>query len=77
MPVIAIDCPSGPREILVDGQYGQLIPLGDDGCMAQAIITKLLARRIAPPQESWHLFELETVLDQYLAALLGNVSCVT
>lgn len=29
-PVVAFDCPTGPREILADGQYGELIPMGND-----------------------------------------------
>lgn len=29
-PVVAFDCPIGPREILADGQYGELIPMGND-----------------------------------------------
>ena len=29
-PVVAFNCPTGPREILVDGKYGGLIPMGDE-----------------------------------------------
>jgi glycosyltransferase involved in cell wall biosynthesis len=37
-PVVATDCPSGPAEILRNGYYGPLVPMGDAGAMAQAII---------------------------------------
>lgn len=30
VPVVAFDCPTGPREILADGKYGELIPMGND-----------------------------------------------
>lgn len=29
-PVVAFNCPTGPREILADGKYGGLIPMGND-----------------------------------------------
>ena len=29
-PVVAFNCPTGPREILADGKYGGLIPMGDE-----------------------------------------------
>lgn len=36
-PVVSMDCPYGPREILQDGCYGTLVPLGDARAMASAI----------------------------------------
>lgn len=40
--VIATDCPSGPREILAEGKYGRLIPLGDRDGLARALLDKLI-----------------------------------
>jgi glycosyltransferase involved in cell wall biosynthesis len=37
VPVISTDCPSGPREILKDGEYGKLIPTADSDALAEAI----------------------------------------
>ena len=36
-PVVATDCPSGPREVLSSGEYGRLVPVGDVEAMATAI----------------------------------------
>ncbi len=36
-PVVATDCPSGPAEILQDGRYGDLVPIGDDAALAVAL----------------------------------------
>lgn len=35
--VVATDCPYGPREILADGRYGTLVPVGDADALARAI----------------------------------------
>jgi glycosyltransferase involved in cell wall biosynthesis len=40
---VATDCPSGPREILADGEYGRLAPVGDDAALADGVLTALNA----------------------------------
>lgn len=38
-PVVATDCPSGPAEILDNGRYGALVPVGQPEALAHAIVT--------------------------------------
>lgn len=40
-PVVSTDCPSGPAEILENGKYGQLVPVGNAEAMAEAILSTL------------------------------------
>lgn len=70
-PVIATDCPSGPREILMDGRHGQLVPVGDPVALADAIERTLTANAPRPSRESWQPFDLDCVVDQYIHLLLG------
>jgi glycosyltransferase involved in cell wall biosynthesis len=68
LPVVATDCPSGPREILKDGAYGRLVPVGSPQALTEAIQLALASAR-RPPCESWQPFELKTVLDHYIRVL--------
>ncbi|MDL0137059.1 glycosyltransferase [Halobacterium salinarum] len=40
-PVVSTDCESGPAEILENGTYGPLVPVGDTNALADAIIGTL------------------------------------
>jgi len=37
VPVVSTDAPYGPREILAEGRYGRLVPVGDAAALAGAI----------------------------------------
>ncbi|MEE6161778.1 glycosyltransferase [Cylindrospermopsis raciborskii DSH] len=70
-PVVCTDCPSGPREILEDGKWGQLVPVGDVEAMAKAILASLQGETQRPSMEILETrFGLDTIVDQYLSILL-------
>lgn len=70
VPVVATDCPSGPREILEGGRFGELVPVGDPQALAQAM-SRTLARRPdpAPLVERSQEFHIERVGPVWLAVL--------
>ena len=41
LPVVATDCPGGPRMILGNGKYGQLVPVGNKKFFVKALIDAL------------------------------------
>jgi glycosyltransferase involved in cell wall biosynthesis len=67
LPVVATDCPVGPREILADGRLGRLVPPGDAPAIAAALLAAL-DDRAAPPGLATHLapFTVEGSVLRYL-----------
>jgi len=66
-PVVSTDCPSGPAEILQDGEYGRLVPVDDPEALADGI-----AATIDDPPPADRLrgraddFARETVIEEYV-----------
>lgn len=40
-PVVSTDCPGGPSEILMDGKYGLMTPVGQPEALARAVLSTL------------------------------------
>ncbi len=72
-PVVATDCPNGPAEILENGKYGRLVPVGDVVAMAEGILatlddttnSEMLKYRAKE-------FSYNDIADQYLEILHGS-----
>ena len=71
-PVVSTDCLSGPAEILEDGAYGPLVPVGDPEALAEAMLRTL---RFPPAKERLRRraadFSLERCASGYERVLLG------
>ena len=69
-PVVSTACPSGPAEVLDDGRFGPLVPVGDVAALARAIEDVLddppAAERL---RARAGLFTVERAVDHYLRLL--------
>ena len=65
-PVIATNCPGGTAELVGDGAYGHLVPVGDSRAMAQAIQAALVGDVRQPPAEWLQKFEQDYAIQRYL-----------
>lgn len=75
IPVISTDCLSGPREILADGKYGQLVAVGDISSMVQAIQNALNGDLPLPTLESWQRYEQDIAINKYLEIIFNGEPC--
>jgi glycosyltransferase involved in cell wall biosynthesis len=71
VPVISTDCPSGPAEILEDGKWGRLVPVGDAESMAKAILDTLDDPGPSPKDRAME-FSVERAANEYLKLLLPD-----
>ena len=69
LPVVATRCPSGPDEILEDGRWGRLVPVGDVAALARAMTETLISEQ-PPDRDALRAraasFSLERALERYL-----------
>ena len=72
-PIVSTDCQSGPREILEDGKYGYLVPVGDVNALALA-----MAKALTDVHDKEELmkraedFSVNNAVDSYLKLLLDS-----
>jgi glycosyltransferase involved in cell wall biosynthesis len=67
--VVSTDCPSGPREVLEDGRWGALVPVGDAAALGAAIEAALDDPSPPAVRERAEAFTAERAVDGYARAL--------
>lgn len=70
--VVSTDCESGPREILKQGRYGRLVPMGDTEAMAAALLDILQGETHESWQECAGEYGVEKIVGEYLALIKGH-----
>ncbi|MCK0715825.1 glycosyltransferase [Chromohalobacter sarecensis] len=68
-PVVSTNCPSGSAEILEDGKWGRLVPVGDVSALARAISETLNDETHPDVRHRALSFNLQQALSGYLHAL--------
>lgn len=69
VPIISTNCPYGPPELLQNGTFGKLVPLGDPNALSQAIIEQIINPLAPAPKKAWEKFTLDNVVKVYEQAL--------
>lgn len=65
LPIVATDCPSGPREILEEGRWGALAPMDDAQALADA-----LEKALRYPPDAARLEEIRKRAESYAPAAI-------
>jgi glycosyltransferase involved in cell wall biosynthesis len=68
--VVSTDCPSGPAEILENGKWGTLVPVGDVEALAKAILENLTETEHQDVSIRAAYFNVERAADEFLRQLL-------
>jgi glycosyltransferase involved in cell wall biosynthesis len=76
VPIVATDAPTGPAEILCNGVYGTLVPVGDSSALARALSGVIEAGyRRETHEDALDRFQFEQAIASYLHVLgLHHVS---
>jgi glycosyltransferase involved in cell wall biosynthesis len=66
-PVVSTDAPYGPREVLQDGRFGRLVPVGDAAAFARALEDTLRCPGDPEPRMAWaRSFTVDACAERYL-----------
>lgn len=68
-PVVSTNCPSGPAEILENGKWGRLVPVGDANALAKAMHESLADGEPPSVITRSRRFDVSNAVDEYLAAI--------
>ncbi len=68
-PVVSTDCPSGPNEILENGRWGRLVPVGDVVALADAMAAVLDERTHPAVASRASEFSVDRAVDAYLRVM--------
>ena len=68
-PIVATDCPHGPAELLGDGAYGRLVPVGDAEALGEALAATLSEPRDPERQRRRAAeFAVDRAVERYVQA---------
>lgn len=68
--VVSTDCPSGPAEILENGRWGRLVPVGDEVALAEAIAATLDEAKHPDVAARAADFSVDRAVEGYLRVML-------
>jgi len=71
-PVVATACPSGPEEILENGRWGRLVPVGDERALAEAMAAALQETHHPDVAARAAAFGVDKAVDGYLRVMLAE-----
>ena len=71
-PVVSTDCRTGPREILEDGRWGALVPVGNPVGLADAMMAALARKDHPDVTQRAKDFSEAMSIERYLEAVLGD-----
>lgn len=74
-PIVSTNCPSGPAEILENGRWGKLVPVGDVDSLASAIFETLSSDTRPNVRQRAADFGVDKAVDAYIKIVWDQQDC--